>query len=524
MEFITIARPLRPSWNNFLLLLLSMSMVYPSVALGQMPTLPKDTLIMPPPPNLTPTQGQPPTLLPGSLKIPPPPPNKINHSSSGLGGYTLGGGDNIRIDVFDLPQLSGQYQIPAGGNIQLPLIGSISIQGLTLEQAASAISNAYAPILKNPQITVGLLATRPLNIWIAGEVNRPGSYAVPLNSGAGTAPSVQFPTIVQAMEKASGVTQVADLRRIELRRRFGGQERTFKFDLMEYLKTGIVPAEMTLRDGDSIFVPTITQVDLAEARRLGTTTFSAPIDQPRNVAVIGEVFRPGNYVIQGGNTGPETGARIGLPTVTKAIQLAGGIKPIADIRQVQIRRLSKTGEQKFTVNLWQLLQNGDISQDTILQEGDTIIIPTATELTPAEVSQLAQASFAPTNVQVTVVGEVRGPGVLRMSPNTTLNQALRMAGWFTPSRAQSNFVELVRLNFDGTVTRRIISLDVREGLNEQTNPLMRDQDIIVVRRNGLAKFADDMNLVFSPVSGFQTSAGFLNAFFTVISRLGITKL
>jgi polysaccharide export outer membrane protein len=294
--------------------------------------------------------------------------------------------------------------------------------------------------------------------------------------------------------------------------------------LIEYLKTGIVPAEMTLRDGDSIFVPTIAQVDLAEARRLGTTTFSAPTDQPRNVAIVGEVFRPGNYVIQGGNTGAEAGARIGLPTVTKAIQLAGGIKPIADIRQVQIRRLSKTGEQKFTVNLWQLLQNGDISQDTILQEGDTIIIPTATELTPAEVSQLAQASFAPTNVQVTVVGEVRGPGILKIPPNTTLNQALRMAGWFNPSRAQSNFVELMRLNFDGTVSRRIITLDAKEGMNDQTNPLIRDQDIIVVRRNGMARFSDEMNLVFSPVVGFQTGAGFLNAIFTVMSRLGITKL
>lgn len=523
MEYI-VARSLHPSRNNWILLLLSMCMVYPSPAFGQLPTLPKDRLIMPPPPNLSPTQGQPPTFLPGASKIPPPPPNQINNSTSGLGGYTLGGGDNVRIDVFDLPQLSGQYQIPAGGTIQLPLIGSILIQGLSLEEAAAAISRAYAPILKNPQVTVGLLATRPLNIWIAGEVNRPGSYAVALNSGAGNAPSVQFPTIVQVLEKAQGVTQMGDLRQIQLRRRLGGQEKTFKFNLMEYLQTGIVPTEMTLRDGDSIFVPTITQVDLVQARRLGTTTFSAPIDQARNVAVVGEVFRPGNYVILGGNTGPDSGARIGLPTVTRAIQLAGGIKPIADIRQVQIRRLSKTGEQKFTVNLWQLLQNGDITQDTILQEGDTILVPTATDLTPAEVSQLAQATFAPTTVQVTVVGEVRGPGVLKMPPNTTLNQALRMAGWFTPSRAQSDFVELMRLNFDGTVSRRIITLDAKEGMNDQTNPLMRDQDIIVVRRNGITKFADDINLVFSPVVNFQAGAGFLNAIFTVITRLGITKL
>lgn len=66
------------------------------------------------------------------------------------GTYTLGGGDNIRIEIFDLPQLSGQYQIPAGGVIQIPLIGSISLQGKTLEEAAEAIKAAYSRILKRP--------------------------------------------------------------------------------------------------------------------------------------------------------------------------------------------------------------------------------------------------------------------------------------------------------------------------------------------------------------------------------------
>ncbi|MEY3868502.1 MAG: hypothetical protein RLZZ338_2393, partial [Cyanobacteriota bacterium] len=65
MEYI-VARSLHPSRNNWILLLLSMCMVYPSPAFGQLPTLPKDRLIMPPPPNLSPTQGQPPTLFPGA--------------------------------------------------------------------------------------------------------------------------------------------------------------------------------------------------------------------------------------------------------------------------------------------------------------------------------------------------------------------------------------------------------------------------------------------------------------------------
>jgi polysaccharide export outer membrane protein len=72
--------------------------------------------------------------------------------------------------------------------------------------------------------------------------------------------------------------------------------------------------------------------------------------------------------------------------VTRAIDLAGGIKPLADVRRVQLRRLTKSGtEQLIDINLWQLLQTGDVSQDAILQDGDTIVVPTATVVNPAEV-------------------------------------------------------------------------------------------------------------------------------------------
>ena len=72
----------------------------------------------------------------------PPPTISINTD------YYLGGGDNIRIDIYDLPQLSGEYQIPAGGAIQIPIIGSIPLQGLTLQEAAQVITRAYGRVVK----------------------------------------------------------------------------------------------------------------------------------------------------------------------------------------------------------------------------------------------------------------------------------------------------------------------------------------------------------------------------------------
>lgn len=440
------------------------------------------------------------------------------------GIYTLGGGDNIRIDIFDLPQLSGDYQIPAGGAIQLPLIGSISVQGLTLEQAADAISSAYAPILKRPLITVSLRATRPLNVWISGEVNRPGSYAIPLTSGAGTTPSVQFPTLVQALERAQGVTLAADIRRIELRRRTGsGPEEVYAFDLQKFLRTGDISEDITLRDGDTIFVPTATNLNLAQARQFAGASFATSSEQPRNVTVLGEVSLPGSYVIIGGNTATEVRAA-GLPTVTRAIQLAGGIKPQADIRQIQVRRLTKTGaEQIFILDLWQLLQAGDSDQDTIVQNGDTIYVPTASQLNPAEVAELAESSFSTQAIQVSVIGEVRSPGGLKVSSNTTLNQALLTAGGFTPGRARRDSVELIRLNVDGTVSRRTVKVDLDRGIDEQTNPLLRNNDIILVRPTGLAGLTDKINTAISPASGVLAAVSIPSRVIETLKILGIFK-
>ena len=71
--------------------------------------------------------------------------------------YTLGGGDLIRVNVFEVPEYTGEYQIPPGGSINLPLIGSVSVLGLTSEQAADEIARRYARFLKRPLISVNLL-------------------------------------------------------------------------------------------------------------------------------------------------------------------------------------------------------------------------------------------------------------------------------------------------------------------------------------------------------------------------------
>ncbi|NES07072.1 MAG: polysaccharide export protein, partial [Okeania sp. SIO2F4] len=350
---------------------------------------------------------------------------ELVQTDSGLSNsaYRLGGGDTINIDILGVPDYSGDYQIPADGLIDLPLVGSLNLEGLTIIEASNAISAKYANVLKRSIVAVKLKASRPFNIWISGEVNRPGSYGVALKSGVGQNPGTQYSTVLQAIEQAQGITLAADIRQIKIRRpQRGNKEIIINVNLWEMLTSDNPSQDITLRDGDSIFIPSTQSINLEETRQIATTIFAIPIDRPRNVTVVGEVERPGAYVVRGGDTGADFNVS-GQPTVTRAIQLAGGIKPLADIRNIQLRRQTRVGAiQKVNLDLWKLLQSGDINQDAILQQGDMIVIPTAPDIDPAESPELAAASFAPDEIEVSVVGEVRQPGQVKLPPNTPLNQ------------------------------------------------------------------------------------------------------
>jgi len=149
--------------------------------------------------------------------------------------------------------------------------------------------------------------------------------------------------------------------------------------------------------------------------------------------------------------------------------------------------------------LWELIQSGDLRQDVVLQSGDEVFIPTSVDVLPGEVSELARASFAPDAIQVYIAGEVENPGILEVPLDTALNEAILNAGGFN-SRANRTVVDLVRVNPDGTVSQRQIEVDFSQDVNEQINPILTDQDIIVVNRSGLTQFGDSVGIALNPVT------------------------
>ena len=138
------------------------------------------------------------------------------------------------------------------------------------------------------------------------------------------------------------------------------------------------------------------------------------------------------------------------------------------------------------------------------------MIPTATEeINPAEATQLASTTLSPAQIHVGVVGEVKRPGKIQIKPNSPLNDAILAAGGFNDARAKRRRVTLIRLNPNGSVTRRKIKVDLAAGINEQTNPILRDDDVVLVGRSTVARVTDPLRLILGPVSGALNLVRFL---------------
>ncbi|WP_232314947.1 SLBB domain-containing protein [Picosynechococcus sp. PCC 7003] len=415
-------------------------------------------------------------------------PQRINLSSNALPAmgadrtYILGVGDQLEIEVFNVPEYSGSQRVLADGSLNLPAIGKVPVAGLTIEAAEAAIATRYRSELRYPKITLVLLQPRSFQVTLSGEVNSPGAYT--LDGG-------EFPTLVQAIQASGGLTYAADLRQVQIRRlNPSGARQTVAVDLWELLQNGDASQNIALRDGDAVFVPAIETVNLTESAQLAASNL---IGTPAtlDIGVVGEVFRPGIYRL----TGSESQTN---PTVSQAIREAGGIKPSADIRKIQVRRLTRSGTpQTIDIDFWELFQAGDLTQDLALQQGDTISIATADALSDAEAAQIVSTNLSPDRILVNVVGEVENPGSVQVPANTTLNQAVLAAGGFT-DRSREN-VELIRLNPNGTIVQQQFEIDFSQSVNAESNPILWNNDVIIVDRNATASFTDGLSRILSPL-------------------------
>lgn len=150
--------------------------------------------------------------------------------------YQLQPRDTVILNIHNEPDFNRQYTLSDQGAITLPLIGDISLQGLTLLQGQNLIRSKLTDgYLIEPTVSLKLVSQKLF--YILGEVREPGSYVYSSNS-----------TIQDAIETAGGFTYRSNKKQIQLLRPRNNPSANGQ-DIYT-----LVPLEASLEAGDIILV------------------------------------------------------------------------------------------------------------------------------------------------------------------------------------------------------------------------------------------------------------------------------
>lgn len=221
------------------------------------------------------------------------------------------------------------------GRTSFPFIGDVKVAGLTVEEVRKIINEKYRVYVRNLEITVVIERVVNPTIFVSGEVNGPGDLTI-------TGPLF----LSQVISRAKGLTPTSDGKHVMVIRRFGvSKPIVFHADLDAVLIKGDISKDVLLTEDDMVYVPRASR---------------------HRFFICGEVNAPGVYPIF-----PEEPL-----TLSQAISMANGIKSTAVLGSVMImRRIEGKPPQAFRVDFNQVLSNGEMSQDILIQKNDVIFLP-----------------------------------------------------------------------------------------------------------------------------------------------------
>lgn len=164
--------------------------------------------------------------------------------------YVLQAGDEIDIQVYREPELSGAFQINPAGEIRHSLVGSVPLAGKTVKEAEAFFTKKLdKDYLVNPRVIVKLLSTRNSQIVLMGEVEKPGVYPLPFGEPM---------TLLQAIASAGGFTELASPDRVRIVRRMpDGHQTTLKIRVSDLLGGKGRQQDIPLEPNDVIMVPEV---------------------------------------------------------------------------------------------------------------------------------------------------------------------------------------------------------------------------------------------------------------------------
>ena len=172
----------------------------------------------------------------------PAAPKGTSYSTPPSSDYKLGAGDKLRIEVYKDQQLSQSVQIRPDGKITMPLVGDIVAVELTPIELRDRITSALKEYVTNPVVTVIVVEAIASNVYVMGEVAKPGP--VPLQGPL---------TALQAIAMAGGFKDFANTKDIRILRRNKSGVETIRFNYREAVRGNGTP--IYLRSGDTVIVP-----------------------------------------------------------------------------------------------------------------------------------------------------------------------------------------------------------------------------------------------------------------------------
>jgi len=293
--------------------------------------------------------------------------------------YRLGPGDRLVLILTGDVEASYTLDVTREGFVVIPQVGQLYVANLTMGDLEnllySRLSRVYSGVRRGPGATtrfsVSVARLRSNQIFVLGEVERPGSYMV---SSAGTA--------ITALYAAGGPSVNGTLREVQIKRR---DRLVGTLDLYDYLLHGDASRDSRLETGDIVFVP---------SRGL-------------RVRVIGEVIRPATYELKS------------TETLADLIRAAGGFRAEASRRRVQIERILPPGQRtadghdRVTIDV----------ESNQVTDGAALNVP----LEPGDVVRVFAVSRRVRNT-VVVRGNVWSPGPQGLTPGMTIADAIQLAG------------------------------------------------------------------------------------------------
>jgi protein involved in polysaccharide export with SLBB domain len=234
--------------------------------------------------------------------------------------YTIGPGDELRVQIWGEIDQRGSYVVDRTGAIAVPEIGTVHVAGLRFSQVTPFLRSQLKRVYRNFDLNVNLGQLRSIQIFVTGKARQPGSYTIGSMS-----------TLLNALFAAGGPLPEGSLRDIQLKR--DGQTVTH-FDVYDMLLHGDKSKDVRLEPGDLIFIP----------------------DAGPQVAVVGSVRTPAVYELRDEKS------------FAQVVALAGGESNTASAGPLRVERIYHHLERSGI--------DVDLTHDgaSAVQDGDIILV------------------------------------------------------------------------------------------------------------------------------------------------------